>query len=194
VSQRVGNFTSSPSAPVTVSVHAMPSIFLPAIGPFCKDATPVVLQRLPTGLPGYYSYSGPGVTGNTFIPADANPGSNTVLHVQYTQLFGNDACADTVSIRITALDCVTSLKEETNSHPNILIFSGRQSNEFIIQSTANKMLAFIITDINGREVMALKNLETNDILLDLANHSRRVYVLTIKHEWGYLSRKIVKLE
>lgn len=63
-------FSVDPSTSgVTVVFNVTPSTF-------CTDATPITLTATPTGG----TFSGPGVTGNTFDPAQATIGTNTLTY------------------------------------------------------------------------------------------------------------------
>lgn len=194
VSQVVGNFTSSPSAPVTVSVHPMPNISFPAIGPFCKDAAPVVLQGMPMGLSGFYTYSGMGVSGDTFTPANANQGMNSILTFDYTQIFDGQACQNSASVSVAVLDCVTGLEEESKINNGVLLYSNQLLGHFTLQSTIYKIQELSIVDMCGKDVFALNDTNTHEISLNLSNDPPGIYLLVVKHEQGYVSRKIVKMK
>lgn len=59
-----------------VLVTAPNPIVVAPVGPFCENAAPQSLPANPSGATG--SWSGPGVTGNTFDPASAGPGSHVL--------------------------------------------------------------------------------------------------------------------
>ncbi len=71
-------------------------ISLPALGPYCKNSNPVTLPNPVNGVSG--SWSGPGVSGNTFIPANA-PG----LMVNLTFTPDPGACGTANSTQVTLI-------------------------------------------------------------------------------------------
>lgn len=61
----------------TLSVFSTPNVSLTGLGPFCSNASPV---NLIGGLPAGGIYSGPGVSGTTFNPSNANTGNNVITY------------------------------------------------------------------------------------------------------------------
>jgi len=91
------------SATQSVTVNALPVVsFTAPGGPYCANqSTPVPLSGTPAGG----SFSGTGVTGNTFIPANAAVGNNVLT---YTYTNGN-GCTNTAqqTVVVTGLPLVT---------------------------------------------------------------------------------------
>lgn len=76
-----------------IVVRATPPVSIASMGPFCIDATPITLN---TGSPGGGTYSGPGVSGNTFTPGSAGVGIHSI---KYTYFDGY--CTGTASVNVT---------------------------------------------------------------------------------------------
>src|SRR5690606_29073758 len=66
----------SASATTTITVNPLPVLDAGTYPPVCVDAAAVTLVGSPAGG----TFSGPGVTGNTFNPAVAGPGTHTITY------------------------------------------------------------------------------------------------------------------
>ncbi|MGE3823139.1 MAG: hypothetical protein AB7G44_02865, partial [Bacteroidia bacterium] len=99
----IGTCNTTPCASTSVSVNPLPGVsFAPPGGPFCaSQTTPVTLAAAPAGG----TFSGNGVIGNTFTPANAAVGNNTLT---YTYTDGN-GCTNTAQqvVLITGLPSVS---------------------------------------------------------------------------------------
>ena len=99
-------FTSSPCTVIktqTVVLTAPPTItWTNTYGPVCTDATPITLtgDAIPTGG----TYSGLGVTGNTFYPSVAGAGTHTIT---YTYSDGGCVSTATKTIVVDKLPTIT---------------------------------------------------------------------------------------
>lgn len=83
-----------------VAVNELPVLSIVGLAPtYCEYDATVTLMGLPSGSTGVFS--GPGISGNTFAPADANPGvSNTIVY-DYTDPATN--CSNTTSQNTTVI-------------------------------------------------------------------------------------------
>jgi uncharacterized protein (TIGR02145 family) len=88
----VQNCTGS-SPTYNVTINPLPVLNFPPLPTVCFDAAPVALN---TASPVGGTYSGPGVTGNTFYPATAGTGTHTITYT-YTDANG---CTNTASSNI----------------------------------------------------------------------------------------------
>ncbi len=99
----IGTCNTTTCASTSVSVNPLPGVsFSPPGGPFCaSQTTPVSLAAAPAGG----TFSGNGVVGNTFTPANAAVGNNTLT---YTYTDGN-GCTNTAQqvVLITGLPSVS---------------------------------------------------------------------------------------
>ncbi len=82
---------------VTVTLNTPVTPALTSIGPFCASAAPTALNTTQSGIPG--SWSGPGVSGNSFNPATAGAGNHTLTFTPNA-----DQCANvnTTSVTVNA--------------------------------------------------------------------------------------------
>jgi hypothetical protein len=96
------NCTNSATRAVTVTALPVVTFAAPAGGPYCANQTAPVLL---TGTPSGGTFSGTGVSGNTFIPANAAVGNN-ILTYTYTDVNG---CTNTATrtLVVTGLPLVT---------------------------------------------------------------------------------------
>lgn len=98
-----GTCNTTPCASTSVSVNPLPGVsFSPPGGPYCaSQTTPVSLSAAPAGG----TFSGNGVVGNTFTPANAAVGNNTLT---YTYTDGN-GCTNSAQqiVLITGLPSVS---------------------------------------------------------------------------------------
>jgi hypothetical protein len=99
----IGTCNTTPCASTSVSVNQLPGVsFAAPGGPYCaSQTTPVSLSAAPSGG----TFSGNGVVGNTFTPANAAVGNNTLT---YTYTDGN-GCTNTAQqvVLITGLPSVS---------------------------------------------------------------------------------------
>jgi hypothetical protein len=151
VLQSNGSQTSLPSAAITVSVLP-PATFMP-VGQVCASSAPVTLSCAPiahiTGVLFYINFSGPGVSGVIFDPPKANIGSNNIvtLHVDYN--VGNTLCSDTMSQRITVLDC-TGLSEQSDN-PEFIVYPNPSQDDFILDDTRLYLSEIEISNATGKK-------------------------------------------
>ncbi|MDP4281415.1 MAG: FISUMP domain-containing protein [Bacteroidota bacterium] len=82
------------SASNTIQVNPLPVVTFAVLNPVCVNASPFLLSG---GAPTGGTYSGPGVTGNIFNPANAGPGTFTIT---YTYINAN-GCSNSVTQNIT---------------------------------------------------------------------------------------------
>ena len=85
-----------------ITVNPLPVVNAGVYLPVCVNAAPVTLSGTPAGG----SYSGPGVAGNTFVPATAGTGTHTITYT-YTNANGCVNSA-TTTITVNALPAVNA--------------------------------------------------------------------------------------
>ena len=90
------NASGCQSTPITLNVFILQVIpTITALGPFCSTEPCVTLTGTPTGG----TFSGPGVSGNQFCPANANIGTNTIT---YTVTQGGCTFSTTTSVIVNS--------------------------------------------------------------------------------------------
>ena len=87
---------------VTVNVNPLPNVTLAGFSAVCSNAAAFALNG---GAPAGGTYSGPGVSANTFNPAVAGVGTHTITYA-YTDLFGCSASASK-TIVVNNCNCIT---------------------------------------------------------------------------------------
>gem|GEM_PF-849094 len=92
----------SNTAVQNITVNALPFVSLPAMNPVCIASAPFVLN---TGTPAGGTYSGNGVTGNSFDPVAAGLG-NHLINYSYTDANGCSS-SDTTTVTVYDLPAVT---------------------------------------------------------------------------------------
>jgi gliding motility-associated-like protein len=97
-----GNLCTNTDA-VMVTVNANPTVTFNALPAFCEDASPYTLSE---GSPAGGTYSGPGVSGSTFVPASAGPG---IWTLSYSYIDGNGCPGSAnTSVTVNATPTVTA--------------------------------------------------------------------------------------
>jgi hypothetical protein len=150
---------TGPTRSFTITVNPLPNIVFTNVPPrVCLTDTVVVLRATPAGG----TWSGPGVSGNTFNAATVGVG---VYQVSYTvtNAFG---CTTTRNANIIVNDCI----ERHNVFQNaIRIWPNPSNGVFKIQFNSDKYKEFKVKIVNGQgqEMAAyeFKNL-VNGIMLD----------------------------
>ncbi len=80
--------------PITITVNALPSVSFAVVADMCLDAADFTLTE---GSPAGGSYSGPGVSGDTFSPSTAGAGTHTITY-SYTD---SNGCMNSATQAIT---------------------------------------------------------------------------------------------
>lgn len=93
ISMCAGTLTSN----VQITLLALPEINIDPAGPLCLNGASVVLSAIPAGG----SWSGPGVTGNTFSPASAGAGDHVI-----TYSVDQNGCMASSTITVTVYPAV----------------------------------------------------------------------------------------
>ncbi|MCU0346101.1 MAG: hypothetical protein MUC59_04115, partial [Saprospiraceae bacterium] len=101
------NFTPNPGQCATTTdmdilVEEAVDLALPSFGPFCTSAAATTLPSSVAGVDG--SWSGPGVSGNSFDPSAAAVGNNTITFTPDT-----DECANPGDIEIEVNNAATPM-------------------------------------------------------------------------------------
>jgi gliding motility-associated-like protein len=97
------NCTSATRTPITITQNALPTVTFDPVPSTCIDATVTDLTSLASPAGG--TFSGTGVTGNSFDPAVAGLGTHILT---YTYTDGNGCTnTDTTSITVNALPTIT---------------------------------------------------------------------------------------
>jgi hypothetical protein len=159
---------------VNITVNALPVInFTPSQDTFCLTSGAFTLTATPAGG----TFSGPGVSGNTFTPATAGAGFHTLLY-SYTDSLG---CTATSTPVIMSVDVCTGI----NSINGQVVFTANP-NPSAGQFTVNANLpgTLVIYTIEGREVYRAQHTAAGRSEVDLSSFGSGMYVLRYVYEGG----------
>lgn len=169
------------SSPATAnpSPKQVPTVTMGSIPSMCVYHSPVNLNQ---GSPAGGTYSGVGVSGNTFNPATAGTGSKTITY-SYTAANG---CTGTATTQVLVDGCVGI--EETEA--NTFSVSPNPSNGDVWVRSSSVINEVIVLDNAGRVIQVVPGNQATEIQLDLKALSAGSYFIHSKMEE---SSKMVKL-
>jgi len=101
-----------------IIVNPLPLVSIASAGPLCIDDAPITLNGSPSGG----TFSGQGVTNNSFNPTQA--GIFTIGYV----FINNNGCTNSASIDIAVNDCGCANPASANAGPNGIICAGQKYN------------------------------------------------------------------
>lgn len=162
------------SAIASAVIHASPATTVTAgVSTACLNDGSISL----TGVPAGGTFSGPGVSGNSFTPNNAGIGSHTVTYV-YTDGFGCTGSATTqVAVNlctgVTGQTAVNGLSVAPN--PNAGTFA-------LVSATALQQVSVEVTDLTGRVVYTsqLNGLSaTAPVQIDLSTQPDGIYFVRV---------------
>ncbi|MCF8278117.1 MAG: T9SS type A sorting domain-containing protein [Flavobacteriales bacterium] len=166
---------------VTVTVYDTPAVnFITESTTVCSESSSVQLFGDPSGG----TFSGDGVTGNSFNPASAGVGEHIITY----EYFEQQECPGTDNITITVELCTgisDIATEELNVHPN------PSSGIFTVEYNGNLtgVAEFILRDMTGRSVVTTKRAELNGLRLsfDISTLANGQYLLDMVKDGKRLS-------
>ena len=139
------------------------------------------------GSPVGGTFSGPGVTGNTYDINVAGIGTHIIT---YTYTDGN-SCTSADSTMIVVNLC-TSISENA-SLDNINIYPNPTNGLVHINLTNhNGAISYTISTIEGRVVTQKSNVNANNISVNLSNESKGIYLLKIEDRYSSIVYKIIR--
>jgi PKD repeat protein len=164
----------------TINVNPLPTVTfdLSSISPPCvSDAA----FALPAGSPTGGTYSGPGVSGTNFNPANAGAGTHTITY-SVTQ----NGCTGSSNSTITVDAC--SGLEDTENMP-IIIYPNPTNGLLKIEGMSSDMKTIELIDATGR-VASKWNVNGNSMQLDLSKFATGNYNLKISSIEKVILKKI----
>lgn len=129
---------------ILVTIHALPVVLAGAVPPnVCVDDVSITL----TGSPMGGTWSGPGITGNTFDPSTAGSGFHALI---YTYTDGNGCTnSDTVTIQVNL--CLGGIVANTST--SVSVFPNPVNDAFTLNvKGASADMQISICDMEGRVV------------------------------------------
>lgn len=148
--------------------------------PVCVNAGPhTIFGAYPPGG----TYSGTGVSGNTFNPTGADTG---IIVLSYTYV-NSYHCANVATH--TVLVNVCTGVEQYFDDSQIVIYPNPTGNQFYLEANTTDKITVDLFDLNGKHVL---NKTVNDrSFIDITNLSEGVYRLTIKSSGRMINKKLV---
>jgi hypothetical protein len=160
-----------------IEIFALPNVTFTTLADICVyDAAVTLTEGSPTGG----TYSGPGVSGDSFDPATAGLGTHT-LSYDYTD--GN-GCSNT-EVQTILVDACISINEIENSQ--LKIYPNPTSESFKIIGAKN-ISSVRLLDLNGR---VIKSFDEHKTSYDVSNLSTGVYLMKINSEKGETTLRLV---
>jgi len=159
----------SNSAGTTVNVNALPTVTLTLpVATVCVYNSAVTLSG---GSPASGSYSGQGVSGGSFTPANAGLGTKTVTY-SYTDANG---CSNTATDDIV-VDACAAINEV--SQENLVAYPNPSSGLFTVAMVANNQLTNLkVVDLQGKTMDAGLVVQGTVVSIDLTKATNGVYLL-----------------
>lgn len=169
------------STSTVVTIYSLPTVTQTPISEVCLNEAPISLSG---GSPAGGSYSGNGVTNNTFDPNAAGIGTHTITY-SYTD--GN-GCIGSASVNVIVVGCNgLSLLEGIK----FLIYPNPTSNEVNIESDGVNMDYIEIYDLAGKLILE-ENVNKKSVKVDVNSLSSGVYNLRIYSVGGLINYRLIK--
>jgi hypothetical protein len=162
------NGCTSAASTVSVSFNAAPSVTFDPIDNLCVYNAPITLDQ---GAPAGGTYSGPGVIGGMFDPADAGTGNMTLTY-SYTDGNGCSASA-TTDVFVDECASIGELPEGT-----IHLFPNPTTGKFTVQAGTLNVEQVLVYDNTGRLVQTIQSGNTT-AQVDLSHKAAGMYTVTI---------------
>lgn len=172
------NNSCSNTDQVLVTVNNFLSITFDDFAPICLQSADFTLNTAnPTGG----TYSGTGVTNNTFSPVNAGVGSHTITY----SIISSGGCQSVETAQITVDDC-SSINDVLMS--DLTVFPNPFENELTIKLEGN--FKFEIIDASGRLIHVGKG--EDEVSLKTVDFNSGVYLLKISNVNATNISKIIK--
>jgi hypothetical protein len=170
---------------INLTIHPIPVVTLSiSLNSVCVDDTSFTLNG---GSPAGGTYSGPGVSGNTFSPSTAGNGSHTIV---YTYVDSISGCNDTATAIVTVSACVGV--SENNNFTGINVYPNPNSGAFTIDLGGNYAdVSIVITDLGGRTVHAQNANNANLIPVEFES-AAGMYIVTVESGSNKTSFQLIR--
>lgn len=155
-----------------VNVNPKPVIDFILGGNICENDNPLTLNATPSGG----TYSGAGITGNTFDPSVAGAGLQIITY----SVTNSHGCSDNTQASITVRTCAGI--HEYNQNLQILVFPNPSQGIITIQ-TETTMKEIQVMNVSGQLVDLLQTHSTEE-KMDISLLKSGIYFLNIRFENG----------
>src|SRR5690554_2276049 len=167
---------------VTVTVNSLPTVSAGTDQTACVDHSAFTLSGTPSGG----TFSGTGVSGNSFDPETAGEGTHTVT---YTYADGN-RCENSATITVTVDGCVGLDKNELNQ----LTVAPNPASDYIeVRVNENNAIKNIqLMSLAGKVVSAkTTTIDSNTTQIDVSSIAKGTYFIQLSTDNGQLVRKVI---
>lgn len=156
---------------INLTINAIPTVTLSiSNNSVCIDDASFTLTG---GSPAGGTYSGPGVTGNSFSPMSAGNGTHVITY----QFVDSTGCNATATANVTVSACVGV--NENNNFSEMNVYPNPNSGAFVIDLGANyEDVSVVITDLAGRTVHAQNANNANLIPVEF-DSAAGMYIVTV---------------
>ncbi|QTN38259.1 HYR domain-containing protein [Cryomorphaceae bacterium] len=177
----------SASDAVSVTITGNPNVSISGMPPnnfYCLDLPALTL----TGSPAGGTFSGPGMTGNSFDPAASGSGTFTIFY-NYTDANG---CSGQASEQITVLPCDVSLEEEHSFQ--VQMFPNPTSTEVKLEWTSSRPGEVDILVVNTLGQLMYEQAQpsgSSSVTIPVHQWANGQYTVLIQHEYGVERKRLV---
>jgi Secretion system C-terminal sorting domain len=164
---------------INITISGLPTVTVSSpLDTACLNTGAITLSASPSGG----TFSGPGVSGNTFSASVAGMGTHTVYYT-FTDMNG---CSNMDSLTIFVDPCLTVLN---NEEIQFLISPNPSNGIFNIQSNTNGMIE--IFDLTGKKISSQQIRSGNRDQLNLSGQASGIYFLRMTTETGSYQTRII---
>jgi hypothetical protein len=184
VSVSISEFCETTSIPVNINVfpNPAPPSFSGLDTSYCFN---LPLTSTLVGVPAGGTFSGPGVSGNTFDPAQAGIGTHNIT---YTITDANN-CSSQQSIS-TMVDICAGVENLQNN--NLMVYPNPGNGVFYLNTPASGNLSVRVSDMKGRVVWMNPSLQmkSGKTEIDLRSLNQGIYIIEVNQS----SRSIISIQ
>ncbi|MBS1638296.1 MAG: T9SS type A sorting domain-containing protein [Bacteroidetes bacterium] len=179
--QASGCGASAPQT-TTVTVHALPSVSMTAVsGTICINNAPVTLSGTPSGG----SFSGTGVSGNSFNPATSGAGTFTLTY-SYTDA---NTCTNTSSQLVHVATCAGIHEQQATM---VSVFPNPVKDVLIVRvSDVSARYTIEVYDVTGKLVYSAEG-QDETLNIQTAAYTKGLYTLKVVSNGRVLVSKFIK--
>jgi len=148
---------------------------------YCSNSSPVTLSAYPSGG----TFTGAGMTGNTFSPQNAGAGTHLITY----NFIDSNSCVGYINSTVT-VDICTGITENLTEE-QIIVYPNPTDGQIIININGFHGFATLeVFDITGNKFID-NRLDVNPKPLDIGYLSPGIYLLLVKTEKNILRKKII---